>query len=286
MKKKLLMILLLCISSMNLTACTSEETGTQKKDKDIEEYNIDDFGALYEKTNVLFEKESEYLTDDELYSDKGYSIYKKCSEETGLPFKKAIRLRGKKMNSMKGFLLESTDGKYSISCFFNEDSLNESLFINDGDNIVVSGIFSENANSYGCLTNATIESPQNIEIVYENNIDAILSDYEHISRSLIVQGEISTILSLEEFEQGMEIMKSTVTYEHQDYYYDTVAQLQGESGSIYFMYKNDEYPNLKVGDKIVTPGYVYDLMHLKHLDGTVEILSGLMGNVYDIYTFQ
>lgn len=92
MKKKLLMILLLCIFSMNLTACTSEETGTQKKDKDIEEYNIDDFGALYEKTNVLFEKESEYLTDDELYSDKGYSIYKKCSEETGLPFKKTIRL--------------------------------------------------------------------------------------------------------------------------------------------------------------------------------------------------
>lgn len=281
MKRKLTILILALSLAISATAC-----GNNKDSKKSKEYNIEDFGIMYEETDALFEKESEYLTSEELFGDEGYSLYKKCSKETGLPFNESITLRGKKMCSTWGFLVTSADEEYSINCFFSDETPNTSLFIKNGESIVVSGIFSEAADSYGCLTNVTIDSPENIEIVYENNIDAILSEYEHISRSVIVQGEISTILSLEEFEQGMEIMKSTVTYEHQDYYYDTVAQLQGENGSIYFMYKNDEYPNLKAGDKVVTAGYVNDLMHLIHLDGTVEILSGLMGNVYDIYTFQ
>ncbi|MXP77275.1 hypothetical protein GN277_18395 [Lachnospiraceae bacterium WCA-9-b2] len=284
--RKIIIVLLLCVFSIDLTACSNNGVDTPKESiEKNNEYNIEDFGPLYDKTNKLFEKESEYLTKEELVGDKAYSIYEKCSKEIGLPFNETITLRGKKESSLSGFNITSADGEYSISCFFSEGTPNDSLFIKDGENIVVSGVFSENVDSYGCLTNVTIELPQNIDIIYENNIDSVLSDYENISGTSIVQGELDSILSLEEFEHGIELM-SYATYEHQDNYFDTVASLKGEEGSIFFMYNKENYTDLKVGDKVVISGFVDDLIHVTDIDGKIEVISGLMGNIYEIYIFN
>lgn len=286
MKKKLLAILLISALSTCFTACSNGGTENVKKSEQPKEYNMDDFGVLFEETNELFEKESEYLTNEELISDKGYALYEKCSKETGLPFNESITLRGKKSNSLSGFFLTSSDEKYYIGCYFSEGTQNKSFFIENGENLVVTGIISESVDSYGSLTNITIESPENIDISYENNITEILADYENISGAVTIQGEINIISPLEEFEQAMDKMGDMVSYEHEDYYYESVAGLTDGDKTIYFMYNPDTFPNLKVGDKIAITGYVDDLMHVLNYDGTLNISLGLVGNIYDIYIFE
>lgn len=287
MKKKLIAILLTAAMSLSLAACGGNSDGAnESKDGETTEYNIEEFGEMYEETESLFDEESKYLTDEELYGNKGYEVYEKCSEKTGLPFNEPITLRGKKANSIVGFCVESDDGEYSIACFFNDDIPNTSLFINEGENIIVHGIFSEKANSRGCLTNVAIDSPEDIDIAYESNVTEVLANYENMHGAIIVQGEIDTVVTLDEFETFMGVYGDTVNYEHQDYYYDTVASLNGEDGCIYFMYSKDQFGELEVGDKIAVQGYIYDLMSLKTADGTSRVCWGLMNNIYDIYIFK
>lgn len=279
MKKKVSVISLIMIMLVFLVSCS------ESKKSDSKEYEIDEFGSMYEETNTLFEKESEYLTDEELYSDKGYEIYKKCSDEIGLPFNTEITLRGKKAGSTSNFCVETVDGEYSVPCFFAENEPDISLFIKNGESIVVKGIFSENPDSYGCLTNATVISPKEIDTSFDNNVAKILADYDDIHGIITVQGEVSSITTLDEFEYFTSLYDD-INYEHQDYYYDTVVGLEGDDGIIYFMYNKETFGELNIGDKIATQGYVNDLLNLKKADGTTSVMWGLMGNVYEVYTFN
>lgn len=52
------------------------------------------------------------------------------------------------------------------------------------------------------------------------------------------------------------------------------------------MYNKENYTDLKVGDKVVISGFVDDLIHVTDIDGKIEVISGLMGNIYEIYIFN
>lgn len=287
MKKRLLSIVLSVSFILTLTSCASsgDLNSTSAKSK-IKEYDVEEFGKLLNETNEMFESESEYLTKEELYAKEGYELYKKCSKKTGLPFDTEVVIRGKKQNSISGFTIVSSDGKYSIPCFFDKGEKNISLFIPLDENVVVSGTFSSEEDSYGCLTNPIFKSPSKIDTDYVNNIDTALKDMETISDATVVFGEVKAVQPLNKFENAMSLMKNTVTYESMDYYYDTVITLSSEERSIYFMYDDSTYGEIKVGDKIGTQGYIYDLMHIKKADGTTDVYWGLMGNIYDVYIIK
>ena len=277
MKKKCLIILFIATLVISLTACAS----SSEKRAMAKEYNIEEFGKMLKDTDELFQTESEYLTDDELYTTKGYELYEKCSKETGLPFHKKIVLRGKKAASIQGFELQSADQEYNVPCFFEENMINTSLFIKDGENMIVEGIFSEREDSYGCLTNVKIISPSDINKTYANNIDELLSSFDDLSVSSVVMGEVELIQSLADFENAMSLM-NIENYEPKDFYYDTVVTLKGEEHSVTFMYDKDKFKELKIGDEIATQGYIDELQSIKMADGSIDVFWGFMGNVYDI----
>lgn len=283
MKKRILSILLVCAVLMGLTACgESEKAGTSK------EYDVEEFGKLLKETDDLFETKSEYLTSDELQNEEAYKLYEECSKETGLPFNKKVTIRGKKQSSMFGFRIVSSDEKYKVPCFFDlgePSNKNISVFIDDGEAVLVTGVISEKEDSYGCLTNVVIESPETIDETYKSNIGEVLDGCNEITGCKVVIGEVELIQTLNEFENTVETLGGA-DYEHNDYYFDSVATISGsDEGTISFVY-NSEFYDFKKGDKVATQGYVDDLMHLRKADGSIKVFWGFMENVYDIYTFK
>lgn len=277
MKKKISAVLLLSIIAFS--GCGGSKNANAQ-------YDIEEFGALYEKTQKMFEEESKYLTTEELNGEEGFSLYKKCSKETGLPYDKEITLRGKKKNSMVSFEVTSSDEEYSIMCFFDADAQDDSIFIEEGENIVVTGIFSDADKYYGALSGVEIVSPSKIDTEYNNNVAEILDNLDGTNGTSVIQGEITNIQSLEEFENAMSLMEDTVNYSPSDLYYDTVVTISGEEDkSITFMYNPEHLGELKIGDKVVVSGYVDSLMDFSKADGTTDVLWGIIGNIYDIYVF-
>lgn len=276
MKKKISAVLLL--SAIALSGCAGNTNS---------EYDIEEFGALYEKTQKIFEEESKYLTEDELMGEEGFSLYKKCSEKAGLPYDKEITLRGKKESLLASFCVTSSDEKYSIICFFDDDTQNNSIFIEDGENIVVTGTFSDSDGYYGVLSGVKIISPSNIKAEYNNNVAETLDDFDAIDGVSTIQGEITNIQTLEEFENAMSLMGDTVNYVPSDSYYDTVITLSGqEDKNITFMYNPEHLGELKIGDKVAVSGEVGSLIDFLKADGTTDVLWGIIGNIYDIYVFD
>lgn len=286
--KKIIVTILTTITVLSLIACGNTD---ESSSNEIKEYNIEEFGKILEETNELFEKESEYLTEDELYSEKGYEIYEKCSKKTGLPFKEKIQIRGKKQSSTTSFWVESSDGEYAVGCFYPDGEPNTSYFIKDGENIIVSGIFSEKAGSRGCLTNISFISPAKIDKTYESNITENLKNIDNISGCTVVMGKVDSILTREEFDETMSKMPDSINYTPQDYYDDSVITLKDDdnvedsSGMITFMYDNKNN-DIKVGDQIVISGYLDTLTETKNLDGTSYTWWGFMNNIYEFYKFE
>lgn len=99
MKKKLLSIFLVFAVILSFAACGKSDKSSAAQTT----YDMDDFGVLYTKTQKMFAKESADFTMKELSSDKAYSLYKKCSSKTGLPFNQKITLTGFKSESDVGF---------------------------------------------------------------------------------------------------------------------------------------------------------------------------------------
>ncbi len=281
MKKRLGGILLItALTIIPLFGC-----GQLKQQKS--EYDIDEFGAIYEETEKKFNKETEYLTQEEKLGDEGRAIYKKCSKETGLPYNKEITLRGKKKNSVISFQISSSNEEYSIFCFFDTKMQNKSIFIEEGENILVKGIFSDVDNGYGVLSNVEILSPEKIDDTYTNNVKEILDDYDSIDGTSVIQGEVALVQTLDEFENAMNLMEDTVTYTPSDLYDDTVVTITGAEGkNISFMYDQEVLGSVETGDKIAVSGSVEDLMSLQMADGSTNVFWGLLGNVYEIYRFE
>ncbi|CUP40713.1 Uncharacterised protein [[Eubacterium] contortum] len=276
MRKQIVTVLILAILSIFLISCGKSKT----------EYDIEEFGAIYEKTEEMFEKESEYLTKDELNGDKGNELYKKCSQKTGLPFNKEITIRGKKEAApISGFYVKSSDGKYSVYCHVDSNEINKSLFVDNGESIVVKGVFAKKDVGYCFISDPVIISPENINTDYKSNVSDTLDNIDDIVCSVVI-GEIVDVQSLDEFNDLMDIMVGTVTYESSDVYYEnviTVSDGNDENGLISFTCNDD---NLKIGDKISISGYVNSLAELLLADGTTETWWGFIDNVSNVYVFE
>ncbi len=284
MKKRIIIYLFIACISIFATACSEK---AENKSSQKEEYDADEFGVLLKDTNSLFEEKSQSLNEEELSSDKGYKIYEECSKQTGLPFNKNITLHGKKASSIVGFCIESSDGNYSIPCFFGDNEANTSIFIQDGENITISGIFSEDAKSYGCLTETTIDSPKEINIPTENNIFSVVSQLSETPKQVLAVGQVEAIATIDEFKNVMNNLP-IVNFDPQNYYGDNAVYLIPEDDAdamIIFTCLKDDASSIKVGDKIAVQGDAYDIMHIKNADGTITPMWGMIDIIYEFYHF-
>lgn len=288
MKKKILSVLLIFGMSFSLMACGGGSSSSSSGSGNVKEYDIEEFGEMYSETEELFADESEYLTEEELYSNKGYELYGECSKKTGLPFNEEISLRGKKGNSgALGFTVNSSNEDVSIYCHFPDGEQNLSFFIEDGENIVVNGIFSKDG-AYGSLSDVSITSPSEIDTSYKNNVSDVLANYDNISGAVVVVGEVDYIQSLDEFENAMTITNNS-NYNFDASHFDNVVTLKSdiaEGENITFMY-DPEYSSVELssGDKVAVCGYIESLMDLLQADGSTKVMWGNLNDIYEIYKF-
>ena len=219
----------------------------------------------------LFQEKSSDFKDEDLSSDKGIALFKQCSEKNGLPFNQEITLTGFKAESLKGFSLESTDGKYHISCDFPNDETNLSLFIEHGTEVTVTGTMSREDYPYGELIVSKILTPEDITPKFESNL-----------LCSVVQGTVLNVNTLDQME-GIFLALCPDKYERQDYYYDTILTLTdgGTDKLIYMGYDSEQSVEIHVGDKIALSGY-FDFKYPDSEDPSF----GYMSNVYDIYIFD
>lgn len=282
MKMKLLITIFLFAMILALASCNK----SAKSDKKPKEYDIEEFGKLFTDTGNMFAKECKYMTEDELDGQSACNLYKECAQKTGLPINEKVKIRGQKVSSPTGFMIESSDKKYHVPCIFKDDEKNLSLFIEDGENILVEGSIVNEVNNRGYLGDVAILSPENIEKTFEDNLSETLSTLEEDSRGIkIIHGEVSGVYSLEIFEDLMDAT-SVVNYAHNDNYYDTVVRLNNDESSVFFMYDTGAFGNLEMGDKVATQGLVQPLWTVTTADGDSRVLWGLMGNVQDLYIFD
>lgn len=278
MKKKLLSIFLVFAVILSFAACGKSDKSSAAQTT----YDMDDFGVLYTKTQKMFAKESADFTMKELSSDKAYSLYKKCSSKTGLPFNQKITLTGFKSESDVGFTIESSNGKHAFPCYFKDGDPNLSMFIGSGDQITVTGTISKDYKSYGVLSDCKVTSPKNITPKFNDNIDDVIDSDSTCS---VIEGTVSDVVSLDDFENMIDTMGMS-EYEHEDYYFDNVLYLTTDDHLIFVFYDPKITGEVKAGDKIATLGSVDPLFELQKADGTSQTMWGLAGNVYDIYVFD
>lgn len=288
MKKKILALLIAGAMALSSSACgrssplDSDSSSKNSTSSTQVSYDIDDFGILYSETQDMFEEKSSNFTLEDLSSDKAYSLYQKCSAKNDLPFNQKVTLTGFKDESRLGFKIESSDGNYSVPCYFKDGAPNLSMFIPHGDEITVTGILSKDKGSYGVLSDCEIQSPKDITPEFSDNIDEVINsdaDYN------VIEGTVSDVVSLEDFENVMDTLKIS-EYEHKDYYDSTVLYLTTDDHIIYVLYDPDTFGEIVPGDKIATLGSIDSLMELEKADGTSETIWGFTGNVYDLYIFD
>lgn len=266
------------MSSILLTACQSN-TKT--------EFTIDEFGELYKKTHELFNEEGKYLTDEEKNNEEGRKLFQKCSKKTGLPYNTEITLRGVKKTFAGGLSIESEDEKYTIYCKFpSEPNNNIGLFVEDGKNVVVAGIFSKEDGPYGMLSDTEFISPSEINIEYKaTDINEVLAeiDNEYISVDKVIQGEIFSIMSLEEFKDQFD---EFIDFDKR-FFSDTVARIDGtDGGTIYFSYNENIIGKLSAGDRVAIQGDVYSITGFKNSSQKYISIGGYINTVYDCYNFD
>lgn len=271
MKKRIISSFLVLLILSTISACGAK---TQKT-----EYNVDELGPAYQKSMDLFQEESSDFKDEDLNSDKGIALFKQCSEKNGLPFNQEITLTGFKAESLQGFSLDSTDGKYHIYCDFPNDENNLSLFIKHGTEVTVTGTMSQEGYPYGELIVSKILTPEDVTPKFESNVAQALDSDLLCS---VVQGTVSKINTLDQVE-GIFLALCPDKYERQDYYYDTILTLTdgGTEKLIYMGYDPEQSGEIHVGDKIALSGY-FDFKYLSSDDPSF----GYMNNIYDIYIFD
>lgn len=278
MKKKLMSIAILAAIAFLLLSCSS---------KNKTEYDIDEFGKIYEETQKLFDNESKYLTTDELYGNEGYQLYKKCSNKTGLPFNEEITLRGIKSQTSGGIQIISKDEKYEIYCYFPTSINNVGIFIPDGENIIVNGIFSKKDSGYGFLSDTAIISPEKINIEYKgNNVTDVISSIPNDDESVneVIYGEVTELLTLDELKDKL---SKHINFDD-GFYHDKVARLDGVSGNmgtIYFTYHENIIGELSVGDKIAIQGDVRSFASLDTDNGYIALGGGIIESISSCYNF-
>ncbi len=279
MKKRILALLLSVLCPIGILAgCSSDDESTTVSDSQETVYNIEEFGKLYDETYALVSEEAEYLTNDELYGDEGESIMKNASEKTGFPLDERITIRGKKERSFGMTDIQSTDGLYSVACFFSEDN-DPSIFIENGENIVVSGVASSVSDSGAILSDCQIVSPENVDTSYQNDVAEKVQFLSSVPEYKIISGEVVSILSSDDFKTfasgaGFSLSEYAVLY-------DSVAEIAPDNDEdcyLFFSFSEDIYDNLEKGDKITIDGEAYSL----YSDSSAGYY-GMIDTVFDIY---
>lgn len=283
MKKKLIGIILIFTIVLSTFACGSPEKVPENTEAEPTEYTADELGKLIESTDELFEKESEYFTEEEINSEKGLEKYAECSDETGLPYGKEIIVRGVKKTSYGQLDIKSANDEYTIACYFPSGTNNNvGLFVEDGENIIVKGTIL----GFGGVYNVEFISPSELDMSYTaTDINAVLSDIESEFTSInaIIYGQVSEVISLSEFKDRF---NEYIDFDTR-FYFDDVARIDGpDKGTIYFSYDKDTIGELAEDDQIVIQGNVYAITGFMNSGGDYNAIAGYIPTVYDCYNFS
>lgn len=288
MKKKVLAIFLIAATTLAMVACENkEEAKTSKK-----EYTMEEFGKKYSEVSSLFESETRDFELEEKYGEKGYSIYKKIADKTGLPVGEKIIVTGLLEQSNRGFNIkfQKEDNLFSY-CTFPDKDYDTSLFIENGMEIKIEGIFSKDEKSFSGFSDVKILSPNDIDIVYSENISTLFEEMVE-DNSVILHGTIESIMDIEDFEKLEEAMPLSDSYKRYSSDLDTITNVacilptDGTAGTIYIPYSDDLIKKLEPGDKIAVQGELQDMMHINNEDGTTTILAILLDCPTDYYIFN
>lgn len=276
--KKIVSILLVAVMCCGMLVGCGE--------KKAKEYNIEEFGAIYDKIEAEFEEETEYYTDEEKYGKKGFEVYQKISEKNGLETGAEVIVSGIKKGDSYGLNLVSEGITYAIPCFFTDSDSALGVFIEDGEQVKISGYFSKDEKSIGCITDIKILSPE-VEPIYEDNIADVVASLEGEDGTAAVCGTITDIVSKEEFKNMCDML-STVELDESTFLFEKVAYLANEEaeGMIFFSFSPDAIKDLKEGDRVALYGDVESIMSLMTAEGTYETQWGLIDFVSEIYKFK
>lgn len=270
MRKKVISSLLILLVLLTICACGAKASNNT--------YDIDTLGPIYKKAYDSFLKASKDFESEDINSEKGKDLFKKCSKEAGLPYNQEITLTGFKNESYSGFTLVSSDNKYEIPCVFPDGSPDLSLFINHGTKVTLTGTISK-GDKYGFITVSEISTPEEITPKFNSNIEqALSSGLEHP----IVHGTVLSVNSLDDIENLFTLL-CPEQYERSKYDFETVICVTDDSKdkSVYLGYDPTVWGEIEVGDKIVFEGSFNFIA-----ENSNEPAFGYMSNVYDIYIFD
>lgn len=256
--------------------------------KQKESYSMEEFYPIYEKVETKVEEQAQNWNENELYGEKHAKLYGKVSKSENLPFKKQITLKGYKQNSALGgsFYICTKDSDERVMCYLPEKHKGEIFFINDGSKIEVSGVFSKDSKSFGVMSDVAIKTPTPT-VEYKSNIDEIL-DEKNLDSPVSAIGEVIQVTDLKSFEGPIKTLQSEYFFDDYSFDYphqETVVCLKGENGkTIYFMCRSEE--SVKVGDKVAVSGNLEKGMVVKKADGSTELFSGNLNNVFNVFFFK
>lgn len=276
------------IISMLLAAvmCCGLFVGCGGGEKQAKEYTIQEFGEIYNKIDEEFEKETESFDIDEKYSEKGFEIYKKISEKCGLKIGAEVTVSGIKYGYSYAVNLTSEDLTYAVPCSFSDSSAALGVFIENGEEIKVSGVFSKDLKNIASISDIKILSPE-VEPVYENNVEEAVASLKGEDGKATVCGKVTDIVSREEFKD-MCSMFNMVELDENTFLLEKVAYVSndGGKGMVFFSYSPEKIKDLEEGDEIALYGNMESIMKLLKADGTYETQWAVMDYVSELYNFK
>lgn len=254
--KRFLVLFFLLVFVSITTSCNHNKESKKYKT----EFTMDELENILISINNDFNKETKYLTNDEIKT-KQDEIYKKIVEKY-VKYNSEITVRGKVIfNETDVPLLSSSENAnafYQYPDTFDYDktlpiSVNPDKmwsFIEDGDVIAIKGIFKGNL-----LSDCTLISPSKIT-PFRNNIDYFYTDFDSLSdESPIIYGLVEKIIPSK--KAGAELKKdNTFTEELKNSKYVLTLTDPSQKRKLYYFCSNPNISEVKSGQNIAIRTFV------------------------------
>ena len=268
-KRFLVLFFLLVLVSIT-TSCNHNKEPKKYKT----EFKMDELENILISINNDFNKETKYLTNDEIKT-KQDEIYKKIVEKY-IKYNSEITVRGKVLfNEDDNPLLLSSEN--ATAFYQNPDKFNYERvlslsvnkdkmwsFIEDGDVVAVKGIFRGNV-----LSDCALISPAKIKS-FHNNIDYFYKDFDSLSTgtSPIIYGLVEKIIPSK--KAGAELKKdNTFTEKLKNSKYVLTLTDSSKKHKLYYFCSNPNIAEIKPGQKIAIRTFVVGPQRVGEYSGFV-----------------
>ena len=274
--------------SVNSIINSSVETSSvvESASNNTSEFLIDNLDNSLVAIAKDFDSKTKYLTKDELQQKKD-SLYKDICTKYKLSYKSDITIRGKALYDESGNLCIVSQKTYSeyldedsnasdSDYFYNkiltlnlEESDTRYIFIEQGDNIVIKGLF-----NIDCIKNCKIISPNISVPKFNYNIENY--NYRSVTDDSfsLVYGKVKNIHQLtknfikKNLDDGASIYEAASSSKY-------LVLLADSSGNEMYWFANQNLSDVKVGDKICIQSDVVGPLQYDPYEGTVFLWDSM-----------